>query len=946
MDPRWLDMVMTKREAILAHFDTDDFDAAALQLLRTMAPEQMAESLLTPEGRAWLMDRTGSGENAILRLAFALEWLYGAGVLDLPVSVAEAMAWTNQGLTLRDMLRDITFGHTEAWAPHGEAADRAQVEVLLAHLPVRYYDLLVVSDLHLAAGNHPTPEGLVNFSPTEDFFFDDTFFRFLYHIEMERKHRRGYPYELVINGDGLDFVQVVDQDMHHFDLVDLLLPECLWEAFYTVEGEEPGPVQRVRGILNALYGDEPEWQRFRTLLDAQPPRERHRVIAETLRAELEQNVQAPQKAGGDLRREALGQLADICTGHPLFFQGLAWFLAQGNRLVIIRGNHDPHWYWPEVQIAFVGWLVQAYADLRQRCHQKEDSFELPVPVAELETTLPELDFSALESRIDFDHSWFYYRSRLVYLEHGGQLEPVNAHRYFLMPVYDSLAPPAGNGRSGSVPPKRTQDWLPILEPTLHETEIHPQIGSLGLVHLVNDLEISLPNFESPAYRRTYLNWLLFHEPWRSLPMFGRALWDLRRAWAAWFRHPVSGAVEERHAAKLRAYARLTGLPWECVRDLDETRWVKTLRASRSGTIFVAIQVALALLPFAIFILGVVFAGQVTFLQLGPYPESRPILLNTLLSVIQTVIIAGAAYWITMGVRTLLDIGEDYTYKSAHRIARLLKRYGHDVPYYIFGHDHAHNAQLLTVRKLCSQCGTGLRKRNVRLREGKIEVRQVTCSNPACDARGDECVDAQALQKLLVKQPGAGWRPNHGSANRLPSITAVATPAAFGIEQILCKRCNEPLEESELERIEVHAAHALFTCPKCGTKETQLLGWSLRCPRCHRDKPPRRRWRLVEEGLVMRCECGHGYPDLAPVRRWYLNAGTWLSNYTRDRKRLLRDEQEYAFIRMQNTQRVLAVDRQSSASSEASSPLHVELLRWDDAVKCVRPCRIFTDCQVP
>ncbi len=942
MDPRWLDTVTTKQQAILAHFDTDDFDEGALQLLRGTAPETLAASLLTPEGRAWLVDFTTSRESAILRLAFALEWLYGGAVLGLDFSTTEVVARVNRGLTLRDMLRDLAFGRTGDWAPPEADVDATQVEALLERLPVRYYDLLVVSDLHLAAGNHPTPEGLVSFSPTEDFFFDDTFFRFLYHIEMERQHRHGYPYELVINGDGVDFVQVVDQDTHRFDLVDLLLPECLWEAFYTTEKKHPGPAQRVGAILNALYGYEPEWQRFRALLDGQPPQDRHRVVGETLQSGLQQNVQAPQKAGGDLRREALGQLADICKGHPLFFQGLAWFLAQGNRLVIIRGNHDPHWYWPEVQIAFVGWLMQAYAELRGQCERMADSFELPIPAAELETTLPELDFPALESRIDFDHSWFYYRSRLVYLEHGGQLEPVNAHRYFLMPVYDSLAPSAKNGEPGSVPPKRALDWLPILEPTLHETEIHPQIGSLGLVHLVNDLEISLPNFESPAYRRTYLNWLLFHEPWRSLPMLGRALWDLRRAWAAWFRHPLSGAVKERHAAKLRAYARLTGLPQECVRALDETRWVQTLRASRSGTAFVAIQAALALLPFALFALGVVLAGQVTFLQLGPYPETRPILLNALISVIQTLIIAGAAYWITMGVRNLLDIGEDYTFQAAHRIASLLKKHGHDVPYYIFGHDHAHNAQLLTVRKRCRQCGTGLRKRHVRLREEQIEVRQVVCSNPACGARGDECVDANALRQLVVKRLEAELEAEHRGANPAPPVAPVAPLIAFGIEQLSCKRCDETLERSELECIEVHAADALFTCPECGAKETQVVGWTLRCPRCHQDGPRRRRWRLGEEGLIIRCECGHGYPEPAPVRRWYLNAGTWLSNYTKDRKRLLRDEQEYAFIRMQNTQRVLSVDGPAGAFPKGTSPLRVELLRWDDAVKCVRPCRIFSD----
>ncbi len=136
------------------------------------------------------------------------------------------------------------------------------------------------------------------------------------------------------------------------------------------------------------------------------------------------------------REEALGQLADIYYGHRRFFQGLAWFLAQGNRLVVLRGNHDPQLYWPEVQMAFVGWIKKAYVELCRACGEP-GRHELPVAAEELITWLPAMSIEDFEAQIDFDYSWFYYRDRLAYVAHGSQHDAPDAHRYFLVPVYHS-----------------------------------------------------------------------------------------------------------------------------------------------------------------------------------------------------------------------------------------------------------------------------------------------------------------------------------------------------------------------------------------------------------------------------------------------------------------------------------------------------------------------------
>jgi hypothetical protein len=103
-------------------------------------------------------------------------------------------------------------------------------------------------------------------------------------------------------------------------------------------------------------------------------------------------------------------------------------------MVILRGNHDPQWYWPEVQLAFAGWLKNAYTDLIRAIHDPSTQ-ELPVHVDQLKNWLPAMSLEDYRRKIDFDHSWYYYRDRLAYVEHGGQQEAVDLHRYFLIPTY-------------------------------------------------------------------------------------------------------------------------------------------------------------------------------------------------------------------------------------------------------------------------------------------------------------------------------------------------------------------------------------------------------------------------------------------------------------------------------------------------------------------------------
>ncbi len=664
-------------------------------------------------------------------------------------------------------------------------------------LAVSFYDVLVVSDFHLAAGNYPSPDGLARLSPTEDFYFDDAFFRYLFYCEGQRRDRKGYPYELVFNGDVIDFAQVVVSGEQDGALQFWAVPP-LWLRNPESDGEPVGQDNSLPGrllkILKTVYdegicsdildqqgdirnkagltvyvrhltdkeqvlersaterrrrfeggpwapddaGRTEEWDR-REAEDRQQLEAQWEALAEKgwealaeeerlaprpvefdhiplgivvprskdlpARPQLEERVEERWEAWADEawlaqavrertgremrqqrvrrmgRKEALGQLADVYFGHRRFFQGLAWFLAQGNRLVIIRGNHDPHWYWPEVQLAFVGWLRTAYDELRRICKNPAGQ-ELPVDLEMLKPYLSEqIDLADFEAQVDFDYGWYYHREGLAYLEHGGQYDAVNAYRFFLHPVCStsqSGAPDSAAIRQSTSPPKVTE-WLPALEVGTEEEEIMSAWGNVGMP-LVNLLEIELPNFDRPGYKKVYLDWLLYRQPRLLFQKLGKALLSTGRAMWRWMTHGPDQAVKERHEAKRLAYAKLTGLSSECARELDETRWVKNWR--RPGYI---LSVGRRVIPAVV---AVVVALIVLVVLAAQADETSK------LSLIWSLISAPVTYWATTLLLGWLNLGEDYLLRPAQDVERILKRYEQDVPYILFGHDHAHNAQQL------------------------------------------------------------------------------------------------------------------------------------------------------------------------------------------------------------------------------------------------------------
>jgi UDP-2,3-diacylglucosamine pyrophosphatase LpxH len=188
-------------------------------------------------------------------------------------------------------------------------------------LNLREYDLMVVSDLHLSEGRDAETK---KFSLNEDFFFDEEFARLL---DYQMHRIVGRPTErkwhLIINGDFLDFLQVVSTGID-------------------------------REFLEYLHVNTPE---------------------DALQM-LGFDKQHPEYGFGCGPHETVYKLWKIMDGHWTFFEALADFVAEGNVVTIGRGNHDVEFFYPEVQQALAPKLRRMYDHKLARENDLERSHKL------------------------------------------------------------------------------------------------------------------------------------------------------------------------------------------------------------------------------------------------------------------------------------------------------------------------------------------------------------------------------------------------------------------------------------------------------------------------------------------------------------------------------------------------------------------------------------------
>jgi UDP-2,3-diacylglucosamine pyrophosphatase LpxH len=103
--------------------------------------------------------------------------------------------------------------------------------------------------------------------------------------------------------------------------------------------------------------------------------------------------------------------AILRSSHPQLLLALARFVADGNEIVVLRGNHDSGLFWPEVQ--------EHLRRLVAEHHPDDVSY---------------MDMKRLVGERILFPQWFWYVPGKLYVEHGCQYDPFCSFEYFLNPV--------------------------------------------------------------------------------------------------------------------------------------------------------------------------------------------------------------------------------------------------------------------------------------------------------------------------------------------------------------------------------------------------------------------------------------------------------------------------------------------------------------------------------
>jgi len=334
---------------------------------------------------------------------------------------------------------------------------------------------------------------------------------------------------------------------------------------------------------------------------------------------------------GTTAAEAAWKLRRIASGHPGFFQALARFVAQGHRVVYIKGNHDVDIHWPLAREAFRDLVVEA----AEQCPDLEG-----------------VDKEQMRANVEFC-PWVYYEPGIAYIEHGNQYEPVNFFRDFLDPVLPE-------------DPQRLE--LPF--------------GSFVVRYILNFLEAIHPWADNVKPFTKYISWAFKQDPLDTLGIAVDNLGLVLQAlWEAFRKRAVVPRVDRSVLAKIATRrALLAGLPPEAMRDVAEVSlnwvadwWRRILRTLAVGGLSFALLVGMFLL---------LFKPLVDFIRLGltrmPWLVTMAQLVGSaLLFVVRRVV-----------QRKLAGEAEGaYLLHMAERIAPILTRHGLAVPYLVFGHTH-------------------------------------------------------------------------------------------------------------------------------------------------------------------------------------------------------------------------------------------------------------------
>ena len=235
----------------------------------------------------------------------------------------------------------------------------------------------VVSDLHMAAGLNTNG----NYDGTENFYYDQSFVRFIDHLQQKLAGKSGM---LVINGDFVDFSRITNRPQTENEFLK-------WQDALKKIGLEKG-------------------------LD-----------------ELKNSIGGKEKTYGLKTHDykSVWKLHACMEGHEPVFRRLARWVHDGNELVIVKGNHDLEWYWPAVQrylcVRLEAWMEEA--EEKETRSETKKAMATPHPEETTATitspmivTLPRTASSkihfinhalTIDNKIHIEHGHLYERTTLV-----------------------------------------------------------------------------------------------------------------------------------------------------------------------------------------------------------------------------------------------------------------------------------------------------------------------------------------------------------------------------------------------------------------------------------------------------------------------------------------------------------------------------------------------------
>ncbi len=310
------------------------------------------------------------------------------------------------------------------------------------------YNILIISDLHLSEGFQPVQSSL---SPNEDFLSDEGFAEFL-RFHHEQREQLDRPWRLIIAGDCVDFLQVISRSAADADALgkkigalekrEAILARDVddparrraqavgWldEAIARMKARPEDTHQAVIDCAEDLKALAPE-------VDDRMVWDLERLALETLILALKREAKLSPNEGrfglGTSWPETVWKLDRIAEGHPVFFNALAWFIDQGNSLVLMKGNHDVELHWPRVQARMRNLLADGHARLWLAPHWWTAQ---PLPLAMGRPAF----WKAIQTEYSFC-PWIYFEPGLLYLEHGNQYEMLDAFPDFLNPILSEAA---------------------------------------------------------------------------------------------------------------------------------------------------------------------------------------------------------------------------------------------------------------------------------------------------------------------------------------------------------------------------------------------------------------------------------------------------------------------------------------------------------------------------